>query len=79
MYYEIEIQVTKEGTESKGIYSYDNKDSAVATFHQKMASGMKNTNLKSVLNMVVNEHGGTEVKEFWLAPVEPEPEPEPEA
>lgn len=74
MYYEIEIQVTKEGTESKGIYSYTDKDKAVAVFHQKMASGMQNTNLKSVLNMVINEHGGTEVREFWLAPVEPEPE-----
>lgn len=76
MYYEIEIQVNKEGEESKGMYSYDSKDKAVAVFHQKMASGMQNTNLKSVLNMVINEHGGTEVKEFWLAPVEPEPEPE---
>lgn len=74
MYYEIEIQVAKEGTESKGIYSYTDKDSAVAVFHQKMASGMQNANLKSVLNMVINEHGGTEVREFWLAPVESEPE-----
>ena len=76
MYYEIEIQVTKEGTESKGIYSYTDKDSAVATFHQKQASGMKNTALKSVLNMVINEHGGTEVVEYWRAPVQPEPESE---
>ena len=76
MYYEIEIQVSKAGEESKGMYSYDSKDKAVAVFHQKMASGMQNANLKSVLNMVINEHGGTEVKEFWLAPVEPEPEPE---
>jgi len=39
MFYEIEIQVDNEGTEAKGIFSYDNKDQAVATFHQKMASG----------------------------------------
>ena len=76
MYYEIEIQVNKAGEESKGMYSYDSKDKAVAVFHQKMASGMQNANLKSVLNMVINEHGGTEVREFWMAPVEPEPEPE---
>lgn len=74
MYYEIEIQVSKEGEESKGMYSYDSKDKAVAVFHQKMASGMQNQNLKSVLNMVINEHGGTEIREYWIAPVEPEPE-----
>ena len=73
MYYEIEIQVSKEGEESKGIYSYDSKDKAVAVFHQKMASGMQNQNLKSVLNMVINEHGGTEIREYWTAPTD-EPE-----
>lgn len=79
MFYEIEIQVAKDGTESKGMYSYDNRDKAIAVYHQKMASGMQNENLATVLNMVINEHGGTEVKEFWQAPVEPEPEPEVEA
>lgn len=71
MFYEIEIQVSKEGEESKGMYSYEDRDSAVATFHQKMASGMKNPNLKSVLNMVINEHGGTEVREYWEKAEEP--------
>jgi hypothetical protein len=72
-FYEIEIQVDKDGKESKGIYTYEDdnpivaRDKAVAVFHQKMASGMQSTALKSVLNMVVNEHGGTEVKEYWNA------------
>jgi hypothetical protein len=79
MFYEIEIQVSKDGAESKGMYSYDSRDKAVAVYHQKMASGMQNANLATVLNMVINEHGGTEVREFWMAPVEPEPEPEVEA
>lgn len=70
MYYEIEIQVSKEGEESKGMYSYDSKDKAVAVFHQKMASGMQNQDLKSVLNMVINEHGGTEIREYWTAPTD---------
>lgn len=79
MYYEIEIQTNNEGQESKGMYSYESRDQAISVFHQKMASGMTAGlagNLKKVLNMVINEHGGTEIKEFWVAPVEPEPEPE---
>lgn len=73
-YYEIEIQVNKEGTESKGMYSYDSKDKAVAVFHQKMASGMNNENLATVLNMVINEHGGTEVREYFERQVNEESE-----
>lgn len=70
-FYEIEIQIDKDGKESKGMYSYEDdnpkvaRDKAVAVFHQKMASGMQATALKSVLNVVLNEHGGTEVKEHW--------------
>jgi inosine-uridine nucleoside N-ribohydrolase len=77
-FYEIEIQVDNEGKESKGMYSYSDenqkvaRDKAVAVFHQKMASGMQSKTLKSVLNMVINEHGGTEVKENWQAPEEDE-------
>lgn len=79
MYYEIEIQANNEGKESKGIYSYESRDEALTIFHQKMASGITAGlagNLSKVLNMIINEHGGTEVREYWEASVEPEPEPE---
>ena len=66
-FYEIEIQIDKDGKESKGMYSYDTRDKAIAVFHQKMASGMQAGTLKSVMNMVINEHGGTEIREHWNA------------
>lgn len=74
MYFEIEIQTNAEGTESKAIYSYEAKDNAVAVFHQKMASGITAGlagTLKKVLNMVINEQGGTVIREYWEAPEEP--------
>ena len=77
MYYEIEIQTDNEGKDSKGIYSYETRDEALKVFHQKMASGITaglSGTLSKVLNMIINEHGGTEVKEFWQAPVQSEPE-----
>jgi len=70
-FYEIEIQIDKDGKESKGMYTYEDdnpkvaRDKAVAVFHQKMASGMQSTALNAVLNVVLNEHGGTEVGEYW--------------
>ena len=75
-FYEVEIQVNNEGTESKAIYSYDTRDQAVAVFHQKMASGITAGlagNLASVLNLVINEYGNTVIMERWVAPA-PEPE-----
>lgn len=76
-YYVIEIQRDKEGVESKGMYSYNTRDEAVAVFHQKMASGITagtQGNLSYVLNMVINEYGNTEMMERWTTPVEPEEE-----
>lgn len=72
-FYEVEIQIDKDGKESKGIYTYEDenpkvaRDKAAAVYHQKMASGMQAENLKSVLNLVINEHGGVEpdLKSYW--------------
>jgi len=78
MYYEIEIQTDVEGKDSKGIYTYNEKDKAIATYHQKMASGITagiERKLNKVMNMVINEQGGTVVKEYWEY-VEPEPNEE---
>lgn len=72
-YFEIEIQVDMEGKESKGIYSYDDRNDAEIVFHQKVASGMtaiKNGTLKSCLNMVINGMGGTELSDYKSIPEE---------
>lgn len=76
-YYEIEIQTNTEGADSKGIYSYDNKGQAEQVFHTKMASGINQVlegNLVSVLNLIINENGGTVMSELFKLP-DPEPEP----
>lgn len=78
MFYEIEIQKNKAGEESKGMYSYQTRDEAIAVFHQKMASGItagRAGTLDYVLNMVISESGNTIALETWTAP-EPEPNEE---
>jgi len=66
-FYEIEIQIDKDGKVTPGIYVKDTRDEAAILYYSKMASGMKTANIKSVMNVVLNEHGGTEtdLKGYW--------------
>ena len=42
MYYLIEISNQKDKETSKAIYSYEDRDMAVGTFHQKLGGAMRN-------------------------------------
>jgi hypothetical protein len=66
-FYEIEIQIDKDGKVTPGIYVKDTRDEAAILYYSKMASGMKTENIKSVMNVVLNEHGGAEpdLKGYW--------------
>jgi len=75
-YYEIEIQISNDNTESKGIYSYATQDDAEIVFHQKVASGMtaiKNGTLKKALNLIIDSYGNNIMSINKEAVEEPEP------
>jgi hypothetical protein len=73
MYYVIEISKTKDKeTESKAIYSYPTHDEAIATFHTKMGSAMKNENYLMELCQVIDDRGAVQDTEYWERQVEPE-------
>lgn len=77
-YYEIEIQINNDDTESKGIYSYTTQDDAEIVFHQKVASGMtaiKNGTLKKALNLIIDSYGNN-IMSINKEAVEPEPNEE---
>jgi len=77
-YYLLEVTTYNNGTaDAKGVYQYDDKDTAIANFHSKMGGAMKNENYASELVVVITESGETVKREYWVRPV-PEPEPEPE-
>lgn len=69
MYYLIDIETYNNGTaDSKAIYAYASESEAVASFHSRIGSAMKNATCRSVLCKVISETG-TEVKsEFWARP-----------
>ena len=78
-YFVTEFTKTVEKIE-KAIYEYDDMNLAVANFHSKMGSAMKNENYLAETLLVVNEIGEVLRSEYFARPVvEPEPEPEVES
>ena len=71
-FFVISIQTTEETT-SQSIFAYDTKEEALSAYHSTLASDYIATALIAFCAMVVNEHGGTEVREYWEKP-EPTPE-----
>ena len=74
------ISIQKSGDSYPvSIFGYPDREAALAAYHSTLFSNYSNVeNLDSFCTMVINEHGGTETREYWEKPIEPEPQPEPE-
>lgn len=68
-YYVINIQKTEEST-MQSIFSYTSKSEALSVYHSTLASNYVSDTLRSFCVMVINEHGGTEIKEYYERPYE---------
>lgn len=69
-YYVVEIQTFVDGTkDSVGIYTFDTKIEAEASFHTRMGGAMKNANVKSENLFVLNSANGVERTELYVRPV----------
>ena len=78
MYYVVRVKRLKDGTEKKSeLMSYETRQEALAKFHTNMGTDMVDDTLIGSMCVVLNEHGGTEIKDYWQG--EPAPEPEPES
>lgn len=71
-YFVISIQNLKSGSTAQSIFAYDTREEALSVYHSTLASNYISESLSGFCTMVINSHGGTEVREFWDAPV-PEP------
>lgn len=54
----------------------ENKNAAIIAFHNSIAYKMQVEAVKSALIVIINEFGGIEKSEKYIAYVEPEPEEE---
>lgn len=70
-YFVISIQRQGELTPCS-IAAYDTKEEAFSVYHSILASNYVAEALDGFCTMVINEHGGTESKEYWEKP-SPEP------
>ena len=70
MFYVIEITTYNNGTaDAYGVYAKSTLDSAIATFHQKMAGAINNSTYASELCMVIDGHGITQRTEYYERPI----------
>ena len=67
-YYVISIQKTTEGN-VQAIFAYDSRESALSAYHSTLASNYISETLDGFCVVLINEHGGTEFKEYWDKPI----------
>lgn len=64
-FFVIDIEQYIDDTNSKAIYEYATADEAVASYHSRMGSAMKNANVKDVLVSVIDSKGGGYGQSYW--------------
>lgn len=65
-FYVIEITTYVDGSkDSYGIYPFEDKTLALASYHQKMSSAMKNENYKTEQILIVNSANGIEAIDMF--------------
>ena len=69
-YFVISIQQVG-GTTPCTIFGYSTREEALSAYHSTLASNYIAENLDGFSVIVLNIHGGTEVKEYWQKPVPP--------
>ena len=74
-YYVVRVKLLLDGTTKKSeLMEYDTRQEAVAKFHSNLGTDMADDTLAGSMCVVLNGHGGTEIKDFWERPVDPDPE-----
>lgn len=68
MYYVVSIQNLGETT-AQNIFAYEGRKKALSEYHSILASNYVAEALKGFAVAVLNEHGGTEIKEYYDEPV----------
>lgn len=72
MFYLIEISKQKDKETSKAIYSYEDRDMAIGTFHQKLGGAMRNDTFLNEMAMVIDDRGSVQAYNYWEREIEPE-------
>ena len=68
-YYVVSIQNFKAGSYAQSIFAYDTREEALSVYHSTLASNYVSDALSGFCVMVINGHGGTEVREYWEEPI----------
>lgn len=66
-YYVIEISTGDAKIAGKGVYEYETKNEAVASFHKKVGTAMSSNLYTSDLVMVIDSFGSRHAHEYYEA------------
>ena len=66
MYYLIEIATGDEKIAGKGIYTYNTRTEALASYHSKLGVAMKSPMYQTELVMVIDDAGAVEVSHKFI-------------
>ena len=65
-HYVLDIETYNDGTnDAKSVYEYATKDEAVASFHARMGSAMRNAACSGVLCLAISQDGDCHAQEYW--------------
>lgn len=76
-YFVVSIQQVGETTPTT-INGYETKEAALSAYHSTLASNYISETLDAFTVVLLNGHGGTELREYWEKTNPPTPGPEPE-
>ena len=71
-YYMLSILTTAGGT-SQTAYGYNSREAALEAYHKTLSNNYASTILLGFCTVLLNQHGGTEAKEYWEKPEGPTP------
>ena len=70
------VTMMKEGSSNPcSIFGYNTREEACSVYHNTLASAYVSATLDAFSVVLLNEHGGTEMREYWERPM-PEPNEE---
>ena len=64
-YFLVQIQLKSDGSVPKSITIYDDKESAMAGYHDTCGQYYKKTDVDQWTVLLFNQYGGQEICEFW--------------
>lgn len=66
-YYVLEIATGDSKIQGKGVYEYDNRKDALASFHRRLGTAMSSELYSTDMIMVIDSFGGVIISDYYTS------------